>query len=432
MKFCKLWVAVLFGMTTIPLLASGYGVYEQGVQGLGNAGAYVARAEDSSAVFFNPAALSHLRFNEVAIAARPVLSKSYYSNPGQTTWSSDPTTSVLPNITANFKKGRFGLGLGILSTFQHELTWDDPSFPGRFLSNGSEVSTQEFMLGAGVDMGGGFAFGATFRLARAEFHQDAVHSRPLDAGNPVLFYEAGQQIEVDGDTTGFSAGFHYDRGRRFKLGLSYQSELEFDLDGDQTWQLLTRQQDQRAIAAFNNTFAEGSVSSMLTMPERITIGMVTRVTVRTRLELNVSHEGWSSVERMVFQTGDDASTLERNWDDTLSFRIGADFQQRKALLWRIGLASTSGVGPQNTLEPGFPDYDRFSYAFGISYTFQKKYVLEASWLYMQNRDRRVEDKELIVSANPPDYVTPTGQEGLFETQRTHFNLGVRILLGTGK
>lgn len=46
--------------------ASGYAIYEQGAKAMANAGAFTARADDPSALFFNPAGIVQLkgtRFN---------------------------------------------------------------------------------------------------------------------------------------------------------------------------------------------------------------------------------------------------------------------------------------------------------------------------------------------------------------------------------
>ena len=58
-------MALLIGM---PVWASGFGIYEQGVQGQRNVGAFTARAEDASAIFYNPGGLARLEKNEVGVS----------------------------------------------------------------------------------------------------------------------------------------------------------------------------------------------------------------------------------------------------------------------------------------------------------------------------------------------------------------------------
>ena len=424
---------VVAALAAAPLLGSGYGVAEQGVQGQGNAGAHIARAEDGSAMFYNPAGLANMKYSELSFSLVPVLTKSFYSNAGQTTSESEAQVDVLPTLFWNFKLGGLFLGLGTTTTQNHKVAWNSADFPGRYLSTGSEFRTQEYFGAVAYSLTDGLRLGATFRYAQSDFSLFRVQPRPIPSQS-FLFYETGQKLSVDGDGFGATVGLQYSKSRRFSLGLSYQTAIDMDLDGRQTYSLLTRQDDQRVQDAFGQTFRDGPVSTSFEIPERISIGVSSKVTVRTRVELNLNQERWSVVDRQVFESIDaqgnaDSRVLDRRWDDALAIRLGGDFQQRKALLWRIGLASEEGIVPAQTLEPGFPDHDRFLYSFGVSYTWHERYIFEAAWLYVQYRDRNVTGQELVYADEPPDYSVPTGQGGLLETQRTHFNLGLRIRFG---
>src|SRR5213594_3348639 len=61
-------LAILALELSFPVVASasGYSIYEQGAKTIANAGAFTARADDPSALFFNPAGIVQLkgkRFN---------------------------------------------------------------------------------------------------------------------------------------------------------------------------------------------------------------------------------------------------------------------------------------------------------------------------------------------------------------------------------
>ena len=427
------WLCVVVGVT--PLFGSGFGLYEQGTAGMGSAGAYVSRAESGSALFYNPAGLVRLAHSELAVSSVTGFSKSYYSNGGQSTWASEAVTTPEGSLFWNGRWGRIGYGLGYTTTYDYEVSWEEADFPGRFLGVKSEFSVHEMMAGLGVKLTEHLNLGATLRYAQLDQAYGRVQPRPLDPANRSLFYEVGEQYSLDGDDLGFIIGLQYYRSRRFNLGLSYQSPIEISLDGRRDYTLLTRVNDPRAQASFGQLFAAGAVSSQFELPERLTLGFSTKVTVRTRLEADVSMEGWSSVDRTVYNAHDAAGNpeqviLPRDWDDTLSFRVSGDFQQRRAILWRIGIANTGSAVPLATLEPSFPDYDRFTYSFGVSYTRSVKYVFELAIAYVQNRDRPVIEQELVFVDTPPNYTLPTGQEGLYETQRTYVNLGFRYRFGT--
>ncbi len=415
--------------------ASGYGQSENGVMGLGSIGAFVARAEDGSALFYNPAGLAQLERGELALSGKALFSRSFYSNVGQSTWESDDQIEGFPVFFWNAKLGRFAFGLGAVTPFYYEIAWDEADFPGRFRANGSAIQVDEYLAGIAFKMTEHLSFGATFRYAQADYRLTNIETRPFSASEPSLFYETEQKFEMDDQSNGFTAGFQYRRGRRLAIGLAYQSAIDLELEGDRVFRQITRADDIRAADAFARDFAAAPAASELTLADRIQAGFATRITVRTRLEVDLALARWSEVEQTLFNTRDAAGAAEqvvipRQWDDSLEVRISGDFQQRRNLLWRMGLASVEGVAPDATVEPGFPDDDRFMYSFGVSYTLRKRYVVEAGWSYVQNRDTRTRDQEFLFDPNrPPSYLVANGQEGLFETQRTLLSIGLRVRFG---
>lgn len=412
-----------------------YSTAEIGAQGMGGNGAYVARAEDNTALFYNPAGLARLEFNEFSVQASPYFSKSFYSNPGLSTWDADNTFDGLYNIFANWSFGeRVAIGFGSATTHNMDVGWDDADFPGRFLSTGSRFRMQEHMAGLAFRLSDNFSFGANVRLGQAEYETSSLRPRPLDDQNRALFYEMNETIDTDGDGTGYSVGLLYRSSRRFAIGATYQSAMDLSLDGTRNFNLATRADDVRAQERSAALFANSGAAIDWTIPARYQIGLMSKVTVRTRLEVDVALTQWSDMTQLNIATQDVAGNPEtlvipRNWDDTLEYRIAGDFQQKRALLWTIGLAAIDRAAPDSTLSPEFPDARRFQYSFGVSYTWRDKFVLEAAWLYTQYQDRDTEGQEVFFIDNPPNYLRDNGQGGLYETQRMRFTFGVRMRFG---
>ena len=430
----KMIILGMLAMAVLPIFGQGYGLYEQG-GGFGNLGAYVARAEDSSALYHNPAGLALLTSSEVALHGRGLFSQSFYSNPGQSTWDSDTAIDGAPTFFSNFTAGKFAFGLGAVLTHHYNLDWDEPDFPARYLGNKHEVIAYEAMGGVSFRFNDYFSMGATFRQANLEISNSRLLPRPIPGfADP---FETEETIDVDGTGTGFSVGFLYFKPRRFSVGLTYWSPIEVDLDGTRNYSLHAPLNDSRAENAFSSVFGnslDAPALSTFELPERFAVGFQTKITVRTRLEVDLSSEQWSSVDTLAYNTSDALGQPQqviypRAWEDTFSYRIAGDFQQRKAILWRAALGGTDAVVPEETLGPDFPDYQRFMYSFGLSYTMRKKYVLELGWTYIQNRDRPVQDQELFFDPTSPNFYTTNSQDGVYETQRMQVNLGLRILFG---
>jgi len=426
-------VGYVFSVLATPLLASGTGLNEPGAQGAGNIGAFTARAEDATAMYYNPAGLAQLEFNELIFSGKALTSRSYYSNPGQSNWRTDSYVGVLPQLFFSAKVGRLSFGLGTAPSYYWDFNWEDADFPSRFLANKSEFSGQDGYASIAFKLTDHFSIGGTYRLVQADSRFSRVLVQPIpDSDN--LFYELEETFDGDGDGDGFIVGMQYYRGRSFSVGASYQSEVELDIEGRRTFQILTRSQEPRVGDLFNQNFRNADYQQTFTLPARTQVGLASRLTVRTRLEVDLTYQDWSDYVQTEYQTSDVQGqpaqvVIPRNWDESYSIRIAGDFLQRKAWLWRMGIAAVDRVVSSEALRPDFPNNDQFMYAFGFSYLRSEKYIFEAGLMYIQTRDRRLEEKEFIFDPSSPNYLSPSGQAGLIESQGYQMTVGMRIRFG---
>lgn len=395
---------------------------------MGSAGAFVARAEDNSALFYNPAGLAKLKKGELTFSIQAALQRGSYSNIGQSTWRTESAQDVFPSLIINKTFGRFGLAAGRVMTGVWESEWLSPTYPGRFSSTGSSFEAQTLAFGGSFALTRYWALGMTLRSTDVDYRYARRLNRFIDDGaGGVSFFEVDESRNLSGDDTGFQLGLSYYRGRNRSFGLTYESGMEIDLAGDRAFALAPEfAGDQRFQAEYANLFSAGSVATTMWLPQRVNVGFATRVTIRTRLEANIAWEDWSEWEQSVFTFEGSAQphVIDRQFRDVFAFRVGGDFQQRRALLWRIGIGTRRSIVPSNTFEPSFAESDQFMYTGGMSYTMGS-FVLEAAYMYMQYRDREIRGLEYRASTEPPDYAVPTGASGFFENQRHHFNLGLR-------
>lgn len=425
------WFTMMMSAWAASLVfASGFGVFENGMSPMGAAGAYVARAEDGSALFINPAGLAHLDRREIAFSLKFAFQGSHYSNVGQTIWGSDQKVDALPHFVFHDKVGRFAYGVGTTTSYFYDLDWNAAEdYPGRFLSTGSTFEGQEWSAGGAFEVTERISLGASLRYIQNQYDISRRLPREIDDGlGGTLIYEVDERVHGDGDAVGFTLAGQYYKSRWFSMGFTYQSGTKVDLDGNRTFALATRETDARAMEAFAAGFAESNMQTQIWLPQRICMGVATKVTVRTRLEIDVTWDDWSDWKSSVFTFGPDGSAgvweISRDMGDVFGLKVAGDFQHRKNLLWSMGLAMRRGVVDSADVEPSFPDADCFTYAGGVSYLVEQ-WIFQVAYVYQQYRDTTVVGQEFIVSTEHPDLIVSTGQRGLFETQRHHISLGVR-------
>src|ERR1051326_4530917 len=125
--------------------ASGFALPEQGAKAVGMGGAFVATADDPSAIYYNVAGLAQQRSAEFLVGGTAItFSHQFTGDPkdpftsGQSgryrahTFAPPNAYFILPigsNITA---------GVGVMTPFGLRTNWQEPR-GGRFLSRGADV-----------------------------------------------------------------------------------------------------------------------------------------------------------------------------------------------------------------------------------------------------------------------------------------------------
>src|SRR5215470_12691527 len=163
-------IGALLGMVPASARAAGFQLFEQNASGLGNAYAgQAAAAEDASAIYFNPAGLTHLPGGQVVGALHLIKPAATFSNTGSCTpyvgtgvgTSTCPfgpdgnlghiaggnggdagDWSVVPNAYFSWEvlPSTWWLGIGVNAPFGLKTQWDS-DWVGRFQAIKSEVQT---------------------------------------------------------------------------------------------------------------------------------------------------------------------------------------------------------------------------------------------------------------------------------------------------
>lgn len=116
----KLLVALsIIGITTSLAYSNGFQINEQGAKALGMGGAFVAQADDPSAVYFNPAGITQLEKFQFSIGISPITPSATFKS-DQTGKDTDAKkqTFYIPNFYATLKMtDSLSFGLGAFSNF---------------------------------------------------------------------------------------------------------------------------------------------------------------------------------------------------------------------------------------------------------------------------------------------------------------------------
>src|SRR5882672_12859099 len=128
------------------VFASGYSIYEQGARAMANAGAFAARADDPSAMFFNPAGIVQLkgqRFN-FGTTAIFLTGSSFDSDLSGNSFDQVDNVAWPSNLYYTQTVGdRYAWGVALTSPFGLKTEWPG-NFDGRDISRESNLAVVNF------------------------------------------------------------------------------------------------------------------------------------------------------------------------------------------------------------------------------------------------------------------------------------------------
>jgi long-chain fatty acid transport protein len=371
---------------------SGFQLMEQNASGLGNAYAgQAAAAENASTIFWNPAGMTRLPGMQATGAVNLIRPKSEFSNSG----SAPPTPlnplggnggdagdlAVVPNTYFSWQLApRWWVGIGVTVPFGLKTDYD-PDWIGRFQSRTAEIKTIDvnpsvaFKLSDAVSIGGGISY----QKGHVKFQRSTLLGAPFPAGT-----EGKIDLNIDDDAWGWNVGAMFSMGQATRIGLTYRSEIEYDLEGPL------------------KVFGPGGVlvaapSSRLTaeLPATVSLGVAHQINPQWELLGDVTWTRWSSIKSLpliatsasaVGPTGATLDTFNFQFRDTYRAGLGANWSWRGDTTVKFGIAYDKSPVTDTFRTATLPDADRFWLAIGVKYRVSKQATLDVGYAHIMIDD----------------------------------------------
>lgn len=386
-----------------PCLAGGFSTPIIGSRMIGRI-AFVAKANDTSSIFHNPAGLAELDGYKVEISAVGIFSHTVYR-----TYMEDGTESsairferpygVLPYVgfSGDFGCKRFRFGLGLYSPHNTAATLPEDS-PAKFqLIEGRIVTlfltptvacriNDQWSLGAGVSL-----VSATAGLRRWTDLEPAT-GLPIDA-----------LIDLNADDYGYGwdAGALWHPTHRLSFGATYQSPVKLGFHGDLT-----------AVNPSIDLHARGDVAVDFTLPQSLRVGVDYQITDRIDAGFDAYWQDYSVYKDLTVQLshatariGTSDFTLNptritevKNAHDIYGIGLGGTYAITDRWEVSAGYLFDPSPYPNNTYTILSPDANKHGLSVGGGYGGEH-WGLHGSYLRLIYEDRVVKNSILTPPAN---------------------------------
>ncbi|HST45704.1 MAG TPA: porin [Luteimonas sp.] len=387
-----------------PAQASGFQLKENSVKGMGAAFSRSAIDEtDASVVVNNPATMARFEGTTVQGDLSVIDLNAEFDGSG-TDLLGQPLTGgnggeagdVTPvpalSVVHNFDNG-LAVGAMVSAPFGLKTEYDE-AWVGRYYAQKSEVEIVELALTASVDIvpdrlsvGGGLTFSnADVTLSKAVDFGTAL----FGAGVPLPFARpqaADGFAEVQGDDTGIGwiAGVDFRPTDKLSIGLSYRSEVDYDLEGTADWTVPGNVRTVLDSTPRAPLFRDGDVTAKLTTPSTTTLSVGYAFNDQFSLAATYSETGWESLQevRINFANPDPDSVEDFSWEDTAFMSLGGEFKLNDAWTLRAGYAYDETPTSVDTRTPRLPDEDRQWFSVGATWGISEQLDLSFAYTHIK-------------------------------------------------
>ena len=380
----KTALAVAVGAVSSQAMAAGFALNEQSISGMGTSFAgRSSSADDATTLFGNPAGMSRLKREEVSFGMAAIHAKTDIKDTSSApvpTGSNDgdmvPFTAVPMGYYVKPIDDKWAAGVGVYVPFGM-ITDYESGFQGRFFGDYSEVRvitvqpTVSYRFNDKLSIG----FGPTFNRIDGE-----LQSATLNGG----------RVKVKGDDTamGFNAGVLYEFSPQTRMGVTYHSKVEFELEGD----------TQLSGAGFGPFVGKYDASLDLTTPESVDVSLTHELNDDWTLYAGAMWTRWSRFEAIVIENEGMSPMLpssvqtiveEQDWHDTWSYAIGAAYKLNRTWTLRSGLAFDQSPTNNVHRSPRIPTGDRTAVSFGLAWNPTDDVTVDLAYSYLWEEDTKV-------------------------------------------
>ena len=392
MQFRSFSYATFLLFTFMSSTASAGGLYigEFGhpLQGASGAGAG-AIAQDASTAFTNPAGIMMLDESEWMVTAIGIYSKIEFQQDTGTTIAGDnggDAGGFAPGaglFYANPFNESFGFGFS-LNGISGAVMEYDKDFVGRYWAERVDLLVITATPSIAYRVNDQWTVSLGIPLAFGTMEMDVAI--PPQSGATTPDQDGLAQIK-DGDDfqATLSAGVLWEISERYRVGLTYFGELDFEFGSDVT-----------ITPPVGGPPVQPTISADVGVPFAQTLRLSASSDLGDRLTMlaTVAWEDWSTMDNVLISTDagpGGSAALPRDWDDTWHFALGMRWRTGGPWTFHTGVAYDTDPTDASKRTADMPIDRQIRLSGGVNYTFQGGSSLGGVLTYADYGDAKIDN-----------------------------------------
>jgi long-chain fatty acid transport protein len=399
--------AMSITFAAIQAWGAGFALYENSSRGTAICGAFVARADDASALFYNPSGITQLQGRHITNGMNTYTGLVDIHYPGGGMEAVQDKTWVVPNFYLSQQvTDKIWVGLGAFAPFGLGNKYRE-NWYGRYNMYQAEISCMEINPNIAIKVNDSFSF--AFGISRQSFEllnkrkmkpENLVVQGLKDLGDPnaELTYERqfandfnpmsdiDMEVNLDKPAYRFNLSFRYNINDKWSIGGNYRSKVSYTLTGDVEYNNLPSMSNaysddiNNLISMLNTTLTNAKLDVDLSLPDIYVFGVAYRVNDQLTVEADIVRTQWSTYDRIDYhfhnEVGHQVDKAE--WSNVNCYRFGAEYQVNPQLTARLGYLFDESPLHDDYIDFSLPGNDRHLFTAGFGFKY-KQYIIDGHY-----------------------------------------------------
>ena len=367
----------------LPVFGLGFRNPDQGARATGQGEAFVAQADDPSAVYYNPSGLVQLDGTQISGGGYALLSHVKLDGAavdrGMNRFSLLPHFYVVTDLCQTNSPWRFGLGVNV--PFGNSVNWGKgPSAPFRYLVTDSSLSVVNFAPTVAYRVNENFSLGTSLNIYYGSTKMEQNVPGNMFSPPPPMLPDANFRFEGNGMGVGATVGALWKINERHSVGAVYRSPFSINFKDN---------------ASLKNSIlgpvGPSAAEARIPFPQSVAFGYAFRPTPKLKLEVDADWTDWDTLNNVRLHWGKgplNGYTIPFNWMDSWFYEFGAQYELNEQWTVRAGYIFSQNSVPQKMFSPSIVDSDRHVLSAGIGYN-AKRFSVDIVYQYSLLADRTI-------------------------------------------
>lgn len=338
--------------------ASGWGLNDQSVTGLGRAYSDGALAgDDYSAIAYNPAAMqlggSGVQLGGTLINLRSDVKGTYHRADGARTGDANVNVSVLvPNFFAQYKVNeKMRVGFGIYVPFGLAIKYDSNWFASDHGIT-SDLQVIDFAPAVSYEVMDNLSLGVAVNFRKSSVFLTSTQYAPTTALDGTR-----NEFDLEDWGVGLNVGAMYKLGENTRFGVSFRSRSQHQIKGS------------TKLTGGLYPYGDAYPTTTLPMdaPERVLANVYHRIG-DFGLSAGVEWTRWSRFDALRLNNASKSAEVGQRWKNTWRGAVGLDYYHSENWTFRGGIGFDESPVPNSEWRTAaIADNDRWMFSVGTSY-----------------------------------------------------------------